>query len=256
MKVTIIGSGHVAEAFAVALHANNVEVVQVVARNRERGEALAEMAEARYCAIDTPLDRADLYLIAVSDRAVAEVAASLQLPEGGIVAHTAGCGLLEWLPQSHRRAVIYPFQTFSSGRKVDFRQIPIFIEAEEPTTHDEAAGFASLLSDSIYDADAEVRRHIHLAGVFASNFSNHMYACATAILDRVGLPFSTIAPVIGETAAKAIASGDPKSVQTGPAARGDVATRERHTTLLGDDPMTEIYNKISDNIWQTKISKR
>ncbi len=256
MKVTIIGSGNVAEAFATALHANSVEVVQVVARNRERGEALARIAESRYCAIDAPLDRADLYLIAVSDRAVAEVAASLQLPEGGIVAHTAGCGLLEWLPKSHRRAIIYPFQTFSSGRKVDFRRVPIFVEAEEEGVRDEARRFASLLSDCVGDADAEVRRHIHLAGVFASNFANHMYACATAVLDRVGLPFSTIAPLIEETASKTVASGDPKGVQTGPAVRGDVATRERHTSLLGDDPMTEIYNKISDNIWQTKISKR
>ena len=128
-KVTIIGSGNVAEAFARALHDSSIEVVQVYARNRERGEIVATLAGAELCSEPENLKAADIYLLCVSDRAIAEVASSLPFADGAIVAHTAGCGTLEMLPEGTRRAIIYPFQTFSVGRKVDFSKIYLFIEA-------------------------------------------------------------------------------------------------------------------------------
>ena len=99
---------------------------------------------------------------------------------------------------------------------------------------------------------------MHLSGVFASNFANAMFENATEILAREGLPFDVIAPVIAETAEKAVASQNPRAVQTGPARRGDKPTLERHRAMLeGDDLKREIYDKISEDIWEkTKISKR
>jgi predicted short-subunit dehydrogenase-like oxidoreductase (DUF2520 family) len=107
-------------------------------------------------------------------------------------------------------------------------------------------------------ADGARRAVIHLSGVFSSNFVNAMYENATEILQREGLPFDVIAPVIEETAAKALASRNPRTVQTGPARRGDKPTLERHRAMLeGDDLKREIYDKISEDIWKkTKISKR
>ena len=260
MKIVIIGSGNVAEALAVALAEGGMPAEQVWARNKVRGREVARLGDSRWCGEAAGLAEADLYLISVSDRAIAEVAAALPFPKGAIVAHTAGCGTLEMLPEGVSRAVIYPFQTFSSGRRVDFRRVYMFVEAEDEQTLARAKEFAATLSENVCEASAEVRKHIHLCGVFGSNFVNSMYACAAKVLSEVGLPFDVVAPVVAETAAKALASGSPADVQTGPAARGDIGTMERHRALIGEDALLrEIYDKISENIWRTKqekISKR
>ena len=257
-KVTIIGSGNVAEAFARALKKSEAEVVQVYARNQARGEAVAALAGAEYCCEAEALKAADLYLLCVSDRAIAEVASSLPFAEGAIVAHTAGCGTLEMLPEGSGRAIIYPFQTFSVGREVDFSKIFLFIEAEDSATHAAATEFAKSLTPNVADADSVLRSKIHLVGVLASNFVNNMYATATEVLEGAGLTFDVIAPIITEVAAKAVASADPAAVQTGPAMRGDVPTMERHRELIGDNPLLRtIYDKISENIWRIReTSKR
>ena len=247
MKVVIVGSGHVAEALAVALHEAEVDVVQVYARNAARGRAVAALAGAAWS--DSELAAADIYLIAVSDRAVGEVAASLSVPAGSIVAHTAGCCPLTTLPEDVRRGVFYPFQTFSSGRRVDFGKLYIFLEAYTPQTFEQLSALAHRLTTHVEQADTSRRAVIHLSGVFVSNFTNCMYADAAAILARVGLPFEVIAPIACETAAKAAASGNPVAVQTGPARRGDEPTLERHRALLADEPLLQdLYNKISENI--------
>ena len=257
-KITIIGSGNVAEAFAYALSNSANRVVQVYARNRERGQAVAAIAGASWCGKADELEASDLYLICVSDRAIADVAASLPFAEGAIVAHTAGCGTLEMLPQSSRRAIIYPFQTFSVGRAVDFSKIYLFVEADNEATKAEATAFARTLSDNVADADAAMRAKIHLTGVIACNFVNNLYATAAETLAEAGLPFDVVAPLIAETAAKAIDCGTPAAVQTGPAVRGDSATMYRHRALIGENELLKsIYDKISENIWRIReTSKR
>ena len=84
-----------------------------------------------------------------------------------------------------------------------------------------------------------------------------MYANAAEILDKEGLPFDIIAPVIEETAKKVVESQDPAQSQTGPARRGDTQTLERHRKMLAEEPeKREIYDKISEDIWhRTKTSK-
>lgn len=257
-KVTIVGSGNVAEAFARALRSSAAEVVQVYARNRERGEVVAALAGAEHCSEPQKLKAADLYLLCVSDRAIAEVASSLPFAYGAIVAHTAGCGTLEMLPEGVRRAIIYPFQTFSVGREVDFSKLYLFIEAADEATHREAREFAQILTPNVADADAALRSKIHLVGVLASNFVNNMYATAAEVLEGAGLSFDVVAPIITEVAAKAVASTNPAAVQTGPAVRGDEATMERHRELIGDNELLRtIYDKISENIWRIReTSKR
>ena len=257
-KITIIGSGNVAEAFAYALSNSANRVVQVYARNRERGEAVAAIAGASWCGKAEELEAADLYLICVSDRAIADVAATLPFAEGAVVAHTAGCGTLEMLPCGTRRAIIYPFQTFSVGRAVDFSKIYLFIEAEDNQTKAEATAFARTLTDNVAEADAALRAKIHLTGVVACNFVNNLYATAAEILTEANLPFDVVAPLLTETAAKAVECGTPAAVQTGPAVRGDGATMERHRALIGDNELLRsIYDKISENIWRIReTSKR
>lgn len=177
-RIVIIGSGNLAEALARAVAASSLEAVQIWARNPERGPAVARIAGCGWSDDPAGLDRtADLYLIAVSDRAVAEVASALPIPASAAVAHTAGSVPLEAIPGHFaRRAVFYPMQTFTKGRPVDFSVIPIFLETADPGFRSELESLARELSRTVIWADSAQRARVHLAAVFACNFANHMYA--------------------------------------------------------------------------------
>lgn len=251
-RVVIVGSGNVAEALTRALPASGAELCQVFARNRGRGPRVAALGGTTWTADPDRLAEADLYLIAVSDRAVGEVAASLRLPDGAVAAHTAGSVPLDALEAFPRRAVIYPLQTFTAGRAVDFARVPLFLEASDKGTYQAVERFARRLSSQLYPADSKRRGILHLAGVLACNFVNALYAAGERTLAREGLPFEALRPLIAETAAKALAAPSPAAVQTGPAVRGDLPTLERHRALLAEEPLLlEIYNLMSRYIWET-----
>ena len=256
MRVIVIGSGNVAESLAQAIaEAEGLQLVQVFARNEERGRRIAELAQSEWSAKE--LAEADLYLISVSDNAVAEVAKSLPIPEGAVVAHTAGCCTLDSLAPHTHRAVFYPFQTFSAGRKVDFSKGYIFVEGATDHALKTVEEVAHALTENVMPADTTRRAVIHLSGVFACNFANAMYANAAEVLASEGLPFDIVAPVIEETAKKVVESKNPAQSQTGPARRGDSQTLDRHRKMLADEPQKrELYDKISEDIWhRTKTSK-
>lgn len=251
--IVIIGSGNLAEALARAVAKSPLRLVQIFARNTSRGPEVARIAGTTWTCDPERLARADLYVIAVSDTAVAQVAASLPIPATAVVAHTAGSVPIDALPAKFaRRAVIYPFQTFTKGREVDFRPIPILLEASTPALYAALEQAARTLSDTVIPADTALRSKVHLAGVFACNFANHMFAAGERIVRDAGLDFDVLRPLIAETAAKAIASGSPAAVQTGPAVRGDFATKVRHTEMLAKEPtLKNIYSITSQSIWET-----
>ena len=255
-KVVIIGSGNVAEAFARTLaDIPNVLLCQVMARNRERCEQVAAIGRCRWSIDPAELDKADLYIISVSDRAVEHVSHDYNFPEEAIVVHTAGSVALDVIPRPGRRGILYPFQSFSAGRIIRLRDVPIFVEADNEIVAKFLTRFAQLMSSRVEYADSQRRGKIHLAGVFVNNFTNHLYGVATDIVSQEGLSFDVLRPIISETASKAIASGDPFAVQTGPAIRGDKAVTDKHLQLLvEDESKRQIYNDITESIWET--SKR
>lgn len=254
IRVVVVGSGNVAEAFARTLAmSRGLAIVQVYSRNEERGRAIAEMAGVEWCGKMKDIAVADLYIIAVSDRAVADVAASLVVPEEAVIVHTAGSVPMDAIPERKGgRGIIYPLQSFTSGRAISLGDVPLFIEANDEVCRERLMHIASLISSRVDYADSERRRTIHLAGVFVNNFVNHLYAMGAETLEREDLDFDTLKPLIMETALKAVASGDPQSVQTGPAVRGDRAVTERHLDMLKDDKLKqEIYRQINQRIWET-----
>lgn len=256
-RVVIIGSGNLAEALARAVAKSGLELVQIFARNAERARIIAELTATNWATHPEMLARdADIYLIAVSDRAVEHVAATLPIPEGAAVAHTAGSVPLAAIPEKFaRRAVFYPMQTFTKGREVDFSVIPIFLETPSAELRPELEAFARKLSGAVIWATSEQRARVHLAAVFACNFVNHMYAVGEGIVRSAGLPFDVLKPLLAETAAKALDAASPADVQTGPAVRNDLPTMARHRALLAAAPRLEnIYSIISNNIWE--ISKK
>ncbi len=252
-RVVIIGSGNVAEALARAMAKSGVGVVQVFARNAVRGAEVAAIAGAEYASDPSQLAAADLYVVAVSDRAVAEAVAPLHIPEDAVVAHTAGSVEITALPATVRhRAALYPMQTFTRGRGVDFADIPIFLETECEEDYALLEAFARKLSGNVCRADSERRRRIHLAAVFACNFSNAMYTIGEEIIRQAGLDFSALKPLVRETAAKALDAESPCTVQTGPAVRNDFVTKGMHVEMLADNPLLKsLYSTISQSIWET-----
>lgn len=252
LSVVIVGSGNVAEALAVRLGASEgIALQQIYARNAERGSHIARLAGAAWS--NDVLAEADIYLIAVSDRAVEDVATSVPFPPEALVAHTAGSVPLVAIPKrAGGRGVFYPLQSFSMGRHEAIEGAPIFIEGDSEATCARLRDLAERMGLNADVADTERRRRLHLAGVFVNNFVNHLYATAADIVAGEGLDFEILRPIIRETAAKAIASANPRSVQTGPAQRGDRATIERHMAMLeDDDTKREIYNYLTQSIWET-----
>ena len=143
-------------------------------------------------------------------------------------------------------------QIFARNAKRDFAKIPLFVEGNDDTFTSELEAFARNLSRTVYRADSDRRVRLHLAAVFASNFVNHLYALGGEILHGTELPFDVLNPLIAETAAKAVDSGDPHRVQTGPAVRGDLPTLRRHEAALAHDPrLLRIYESLSQDIWET-----
>ena len=163
--------------------------------------------------------------------------------------HTAGSISMDvWKGYAKNYGVLYPMQTFSKYRKVDFMQVPFFIEANHKEGMTCLNTLAHKLSPKVYEASSEQRKYLHLAAVFACNFTNHMYALCDRLLGEQGLPFEVMLPLIDETARK-VHELRPKDAQTGPAVRYDQNVIKHHLGMLAGEPdMQEIYEKISENI--------
>lgn len=251
-RVVIIGSGNVAEALAKAIGASRYELVQIYARNRERGQAIARAVRCA-CADDPKrIAEADIYLMAVSDRAVPKLSESFDFGDA-VVAHTAGSVALgELAPRIRNKGVFYPLQTFTAGRSLELSDVPLFIEGNNDFTVDALAGLAGALSTRVRIADSRQRMRLHLAAVFACNFANHMFAVGQQLLQEYGLSADLIKPLIRETVAKALDSPSAAAVQTGPARRNDYRTRHKHIEMLHNHPeLQNLYKNISLNIWET-----
>lgn len=248
----MIGSGNVAWHMVNAFKGKGINVVQVLGRNEKKAARLSKTFSVPFIIDPSRLYKeADLYLLAVQDDQVAKTAVSLDLT-GQFLVHTSGFTTLEAIAGATPSAgVLWPLQTLTAGRKVDYRKIPFLIEATSKGLEERLEKFVRLVSPKIIVTDSLIRQRVHLAAVIASNLANHLYTISASILDRQGIPFDLLGPLIMETASKATRSHPLKS-QTGPAARRDLKVIEKHLELLRDEPdFQDIYRMISDNISHT-----
>lgn len=256
-SVVVIGSGNVAEALALTISSSHgAELRQIFARNPIRAARIAADTSTAWTDDPQRLARADIYIIAVSDKAIAEVAGALPFPDDAIVVHTAGSVPLQALPDKIRnRGILYALQSFTAGRRIDLTEVPLFVEAQSKEVGERLYAFARTISRRVDYADSDRRRTIHLAGVMVNNFPNHLYGIGARIVEREGLSFDILKPLILETAGKAAETDSPDSVQTGPAVRDDREVCREHMRMLEHDPARQkIYNDITESIWET--SKR
>jgi predicted short-subunit dehydrogenase-like oxidoreductase (DUF2520 family) len=250
MKVVVLGSGNLATQLSLSLHAKGVNIIQIYSHTKENAFILANKINTSFTdkLEQINLD-ADLYIYALSDRILDSTLLKFPLPANAIHIHTAGSipiTVFEGLALKY--GIFYPLQTFSKQRDIDFSQIPICIEANSKVTENELINLACLLNSKTYLINSEQRKKLHLAAVFACNFSNYMYDLASTILNESGISFEIIEPLIAETASK-IKSLSPYNAQTGPALRNDEITMEKHLDLLKNDAeLSEIYKLLSKNI--------
>ena len=252
LQVVIIGSGNVAQhlikAFAAIVQ---VQLVQAFARHPENLSHLLPKEKITNSFND--LSEADVYIIAVSDDAITEVSSQLPL-EGKLVVHTSGSASLDQLDSKNRRGVFYPLQTFTKNKSVDFSTVPICLESEHKDDYRilETLGYA--LANSVYRIDSAQRKSLHVAAVFVSNFTNHLYDIGSRICKENHISFDILKPLIRETASK-INTLTPLQAQTGPALRNDKKTLQRHLDFLKDSNQKEIYTLLTQSIQKAHEQK-
>lgn len=248
-KITILGAGRLATQLGLAFSRKGLTMVQVYNRTPEKGIRLAKRIGASFTSdIRMITPDADLYILAVADSVVEELASGLRLKRK-LVAHTSGTMRMDILePVSKRIGVFYPVQTFSQNRSVDFRKIPLCIEGNSKEVEEQLAELARKLTLNVHLLDSDRRRVLHLGAVFSSNFTNFIYAATEELLQLHDIPFSLLEPLILQTAGN-IKQGNPSQFQTGPAVRGDNKVLDKHREMLADRPnYLEIYNLITENI--------
>ena len=254
MKIVFIGAGNLSVHLSKALQNAGFEIMQVYSRTETAAKEIADMLHVPYTAdIGSISGDAALYIISVSDDAIESLSERLFFNDR-LVVHTAGSVPMDvFAGKFENYGVLYPLQTFSKQRSVEFSEIPIFIEANTPDNLQLIRAVAAAISRKVYDASSEERMKLHLAAVFGCNFVNHLYHLSAQIAEQAGFDFSVLSPLIFETAHKAIVSGNPETVQTGPAVRNDRNVMRKHIELLKDhSEWREIYAMVSDNIGKMK----
>lgn len=252
MNVSFIGSGNLAWHLAPALDNAGYVIKEVYSRNPKHAEALTErlyQAEVK-ASLDFSTSPSSLFIIAISDDAIEEIAQEIILPEEAFLVHTSGSqplSILQFAATSNQ-GVFYPLQTFTKKQKIDFKDIPLFIESINTETEEALMPLAKALSSKVRKIKSEERKALHVAAVFASNFSNHMITLSKNIMEDNGLSFDLLKPLISETINKSLSLG-PESSQTGPAKRGDLEILDRHMEFLQEDEtLSEIYKLVSQSI--------
>ena len=245
IRITVIGSGNVAQHLIKAFAKSElVEIVQVYARKKE---ALSSLIEFDKITSDfEELQESDLYIIAVSDKAIADV--SKQLPfQNRIVVHTSGAASLDVLDVKNRKGVFYPLQTFSKNKEIDFSIVPLCLEAENTFDFRVLETVAKSISNAVFAINSDQRKALHVAAVFVNNFTNHLYHIGKEICGEHQVPFEILRPLIQETAEK-INTLDPVDAQTGPAKRNDNNTIAAHLDYLTNENQKNIYKLITQSI--------
>ena len=254
--MVVVGSGNVAYHLIKAYSEKGISVLQILAHNKKSAQNLSRTFSVPYILDPSGLIKnADIYILAVQDDHISEVSPGLGLTDQLLV-HTSGYSSIEALSgASSSTGVLWPLQTLTSGKSIDYFKIPFFVEGNNDATAKKLSRFAGLVSEIVMITDSPTRQKIHLAAVIASNLTNQLYSIAASILERQDVPFSVLAPIILETAIKA-GQQHPLKSQTGPAMRKDLNVIEKHLQLLRTDPaFHDIYRLITENIIHHHSSK-
>jgi predicted short-subunit dehydrogenase-like oxidoreductase (DUF2520 family) len=250
MDIVIIGTGNAATVLGHKLKAVGHAIVQIFGRNASAASELAYELDTESTAYWSVVNRhADIYIVAVSDIAIAEIIRELQLPDKTVV-HTAAAVSKHILqPASSNYGVLYPLQSLKKSAAV-LPDIPIIIDASDDQTLNQITVLASSISERVVKGSDEERLKLHLAAVFCNNFVNHIYVLMQQYCRDENLDFNLLKPLILETVTR-IETTAPENAQTGPAIRHDTTTITKHLELLQQHPQLKaFYNLFTQSIGQ------
>lgn len=249
MNITIIGTGNVATVLGKLFLQNNHTIVEVIGRSEAAAKELSDALKCSYSLnFKTIYQHSDLYVIAVSDKAVAQLANEIIIPKESTMVHTAG-GVSKDVFRNNivNYGVLYPLQSLRKGNH-HLPEIPFFIDANSEATKNVLYDFAKTISDKIFFANDEMRLKLHVAAVFTSNFPNFLYTIANDFCEKENLDFKNLLPLINETVNR-LKYFSPSEMQTGPAIRKDGATIQKHlNALLNDEIGSAVYSFLSQQI--------
>ena len=248
MKIVFIGAGNLATRLSLAMQRVGMHIGHVYSHTDSRARQLATRLGCPWTNDLSALQEdGDLYVFSLKDTVLSDVISKVK-PNNGMWVHTAGSmSMSVFEGYAQRFGVLYPLQTFSKGRNVNFDVIPIFLEANTDKNADYLKNIASALSENVRFMSSEKRRSLHLAAVFACNFTNHIYTLSYKLLENESIPADVLLPLIDETVSK-IHSMPPAAAQTGPAIRYDENVINKHLAMLDDPDMQAIYRLLSQSI--------
>ncbi|MDP2687058.1 MAG: DUF2520 domain-containing protein [Aequorivita sp.] len=247
INVIFLGFGNVNNHLFDALHkSTEITIKQVF--NRNYIKMISPFEDIPFTDDVSKIKEADIYIIGIPDDAISSFSSSLPF-QNRLVVHTSGGVSMDALSNKNRRGIFYPLQTFSKQREIDFKNIPICIEAENSKDLELLQSLGEKISENVVEISSEKRAKLHLAAVFVNNFTNHLYHIGSEILKVDDLPFDLLKPLILETASK-IENLSPEKAQTGPAKRSDLKTIEKHLHLLGNSRYRKLYELFTEEIKQ------
>ncbi len=254
LKITIIGTGNVAWHLAPGLEGAGHVINEIYGRSEDKALQISKhlynptITES----LDFSRSASSLFIIAVTDNAIESIASEIVLPDETMAVHTSGSvsmSTLELTALDHI-GVLYPLQTFSKESRMKFSEVPLLVESNSEEGQAQLQEIASTLSSKVSVVNSEDRLRIHLAAVFANNFTNHMIDIASRLMDNNDLDFEILKPLIRETIEKAL-DKNPSEAQTGPVIREDTETIQMHLEQLDFRPRyQELYQLISESIME------
>ncbi|PZD79352.1 Rossmann-like and DUF2520 domain-containing protein [Mesonia sp. K7] len=249
IKVSILGAGNVAtHLFRAFTESPEIEVQQVY---NHRRESLEQFTNAATITDLKDLKPADVILISLKDDLVSTYVEKLQ-DRNELILHTSGSVPLQKTAKNN--GVFYPLQTFSKQEEVNFKEVPLCLEADSEKNYQLLEQLAKLVSDKIYPISSTQRKSLHLSAVFVCNFVNHLYQIGEDLCEQNQVPFEILHALMTETTKKAT-HNSPKRVQTGPAIRNDQKTISSHLAQLDDANFKEIYKLLTQSIQRTHGKK-
>ena len=244
-NIILLGSGNVATHLGVALKNSNYTIVQVYSKSIENAKLLANKLDAHFTNNLSKLKSADLIIISINDDAISSILSQIK---NTAIVHTSGSiGLNVFKKKFSTYGVFYPLQTFNKEVDINISEIPFCIEGNSLEFEKQLITIAKALSNNVVKMNSQQRKQLHIAAIFACNFSNHMYSIADDLLSEKDIDFKILLPLIRKTIAN-LESKKPKEVQTGPAKRKDTSIVQDHITTIKEKEIKELYQKITANI--------
>ena len=246
LRVCVIGTGNVAYHFCRNILENkNLKLSQVVGRKKKLDFNFKK--NVNYNDNLDSLVYADLYLICVSDNAIQEISKKIKDNSDSVIAHCSGSTNINVLKEHKNYGVIYPVQSLTKKKNIDFYKTPLLIESNNSYSQKKIHFFSKSICNQVIKCKSDERAYVHISAVFCNNFVNYMNYTSLKILESKKLDPKIILPLIRETANKLVQL-NPKEAQTGPAIRKDMVTIKKHLHLLQNSDFFELYKILTNSI--------